>query len=192
MATFDLTAPEQWHPIPGHPGYELSSHFRARCWFLHGSRSRRLSPEPHLLTWQRHHRRKYPQFIAYTGGRPHHLYLHRLVALMVHGPCPPGLWVLHRDDDPSNCHPDNLYYGPPAQNGRDMIRNGNSREAKGDTNSNAILSDDAVRAIRAAWDARTGAYGERKRLTRELGERFGISPRSVEAVAERRRWAHVV
>jgi hypothetical protein len=40
---------EQWLPIPGEDGYDVSDRGRVRCWWVHWSNPRRLASEPKLL-----------------------------------------------------------------------------------------------------------------------------------------------
>jgi hypothetical protein len=177
MATFDPTTPEVWYPIPGRPGYEISSHIRVRSF-----RNPRggLLKKPHLMAM----RRNKSGHIALTfrvDGRSIATYIHHVVAEMAHGPRPGGLNVLHRDDDKSNNWPDNLYYGTQAQNTRDAIVNG--LFVTGQRRTQAKVTDDDVRQIR-----RLLAAGERQT---EIGPKFGISSQLVNAIARGRRWAHV-
>lgn len=51
-------------------------------------------------------------------------YNHRLVLEAFVGPCPEGRIGCHKDDDPSNNHVDNLYWGTYADNQLDRVRNG--------------------------------------------------------------------
>ena len=47
-----------------------------------------------------------------------------LVLTMFYGPRPDGAVVMHLDDDPTNNRIDNLRWGTPADNARDMARKG--------------------------------------------------------------------
>lgn len=47
-----------------------------------------------------------------------------LVAATYLGPRPPGLLVLHWDDDSDNNRPENLRYGTKSENAYDAVRNG--------------------------------------------------------------------
>ena len=59
-----------------------------------------------------------------VGIHPHQYYVHHLVALAFIGPRPDGTYVLHRDDDRTNNRLDNIYYGTPADNAVDRVKNG--------------------------------------------------------------------
>jgi HNH endonuclease len=197
MATFDPTAPEEiWYPIPGYPYLEISNRYRVRSWHVQGSRSGRRADKPRLRAVQGGLQQRGRQYLHVrveekSRNRIEIVYLHHVVAHLVYGPCPDGLQVLHRDDNKHNLNPSNLYYGTSQDNADDRIKNGRTREARGATNSNAILTDQAVREIRAAWDSRLKKYGERLRLAGELAERYGVSPKTIQGIGERRRWTHV-
>lgn len=61
-----------------------------------------------------------------TMAQVHHLVLEAFI-----GPRPAGLiYGCHRDDDPTNNRPSNLYWGTPSQNSADCIRNGSHSEAR--------------------------------------------------------------
>lgn len=69
-------------------------------------------------------------YVKYTltwGGRPHYKVAHRLVCEAFHGPAPEGKnLVLHKDDNPQNNIPENLYWGDLSDNQKDILRNGNN------------------------------------------------------------------
>lgn len=45
---------------------------------------------------------------------------HRLAFAWANGPIPPGMFVLHKCDNPPCCNPDHLYLGTAKDNARDM------------------------------------------------------------------------
>lgn len=126
----------------------------------------------------------------------HDMTASRAAWILEHGPIPPGMWVLHKCDNPPCVRPDHLFLGTPADNSRDMVAKG--RQALGDRNSmrlypervprgegngHAVLTEAMVRAIRAAC-----AAGEPQRA---VGKRFGTSQRNVGRIARRQIWRHV-
>lgn len=54
--------------------------------------------------------------------------VHRLVCEAFHGPAPEGKpWALHRNGNPADNRPENLYWGSPSENVRDAFRHGTAR-----------------------------------------------------------------
>lgn len=90
---------------------------------------------------------------------------HRLAWLLFKGPIPKGKHVCHKCDNPSCCNPGYLFIGDNAVNTADRHRKG--RDASGQRNGNAKLTDKDVQEIRRRYD---GQYG---RLT-ELSKEFGV------------------
>jgi|SRR5215472_17643 len=149
---------EIWQPIPGHNGYEASNLGRIR------SPRQLLKPK-----WQR---ARYPQVVLTNQQQ---FYIHDLILLAFVGPKPPRKICRHRDDNPWNNCLDNLHYGTRRQNHKDAVRNG--KHARGERAYNAILTTDAVRAIRAS----TESYAV-------LAARYGVSKATILNVRNGRGW----
>ena len=154
--------PEVWQPIPGFDGYEAISEGRIR------------SPRRVMTA---NGKRKYR--MVNIKGQPR--YVHRLVTLAFHGEPDGNLWALHRDDDPLNNTPENLYWGTPKQNSDDKEANGNS--PKGEGHQSAKLTEAQVLEIRARSDA-----GESRK---SVAASFDLCPQAVSHIVNRRRWAHI-
>lgn len=97
-------------------------------------------------------------------------------------PIPRGLEVCHTCDNPPCVNPRHLFCGTHKKNMHDMIAKGRDykRGMKGETNHEARLTEDIVRAIRVS--------GER---AWQAAERYGVSKSLIHAVRQRRLWAHV-
>lgn len=108
------------------------------------------------------------------------LLTHRLSYQDSVGPIPEGQYVLHRCDNRSCFNPDHLYIGTQIDNMQDRRRKGRYRPYFGIEQSQAKLTDEQVRMIRA--DQRT---------YREIAQAYGIHFSNVGRVKRRENWAHV-
>lgn len=113
---------EQWRPVPGYPGYEVSDLGRVMSY----RRSR-----PKVLR-QGVHPKGYLRVGLYGESRdgaryrysPNTLTVHQLVMQAFVGPCPDGMEIRHLDGDPTNNALSNLRYGTHAENVADSIEHG--------------------------------------------------------------------
>lgn len=101
-----------------------------------------------------------------------------LVCEAWHGPRPQGMWCLHRDDDPLNNTPENLYWGTPAENYADAKRHGRQRAKP--WLARAKLTEEQVAAIRRRHES-----GERQF---RLAEEYGISRARMSEIVNRKGW----
>ena len=113
----------------------------------------------------------YGLFKMGTKGRT--IGAHQFSYEQTHGPVPKGLFVCHHCDNPSCVHPDHLFLDTCA----------NSNPARGEAASNAKLTEDDVRAIRAA----PGGWGKNK----ELAIRYGVEARAIWSIRANKTWKHV-
>ena len=95
-------------------------------------------------------------------------------ALVCHN-CPDG-------DNPACCNPDHLFVGTHADNRADCVQKG--RQAKGEMNGRAILTEADVAEIRRL-------YVPRKVSTHKLGKMFGVSGQTIHRVLKGENWTHV-
>lgn len=106
---------------------------------------------------------------------------HRLSFLLFKGINPKENFVCHSCDNPRCVNPDHLWLGTAMENNRDtQIKN---RTSRGERNSQAKLSSDQVRAIRAM---RAKGVTESQTATH-----FGVSKITVSRVCRRIYWKHV-
>lgn len=62
----------------------------------------------------------------------------------------------------------------------------------GEKHHNAILTADDVRVIRAAAEERKRLREEANKLSNvNLGEKFGVHPKTIASIINRENWAHV-
>jgi hypothetical protein len=72
--------------------------------------------------------------------------IHRIVARAFLGAPPPGkTMVCHKDGNPLNNVPSNLYYGDATDNGRDAMVHGTT--CSGSRNGNAVLTENQIGII---------------------------------------------
>jgi hypothetical protein len=113
-------------------------------------------------------------------------YAHRLSYEFFVGPVPPELFVCHRCDIPCCVNPSHLFLGTIQDNTADMYAKGRDRHPRGERHSNAKLTTEQVIAIRAeyrAWD--------RSASTTALGLKYGVDRKSIHAIIQRKKWAHI-
>ena len=138
-----------WYEIPGVPSLELSGDLSFRG--PRGLRKLRhdCNGRPYVLA------RKSPGPDSTGEVRQDKVMLHRAVMSVILGrKLSRDEFVCHRDDDPRNNWPDNLYLGDHSSNAADSLRNGG--RVRGEQHPFAKLSDEQVREIRRAL-----ARGER-------------------------------
>lgn len=123
----------------------------------------------------------YGQTWTIVNGRRTMTGAHRVSWEHHFGPIPGGLFVLHKCDNKICIRPDHLFLGTQMDNTKDKIKKG--RHLHGQKIWNAILSEDDVRAIRAA----PVHYGSGVALAR----RYGISLSAISSIRNRRRWTYV-
>ena len=107
--------------------------------------------------------------------------VHVLVCTAFHGPCPEGMEVNHRDNNPANNTVSNLFWGTKRQNNQHKIDM--DRQAKGETNGNAKLTEDDVVTIR-----RECANNVCKKI---LADRFGVNVTTIYCIAVSKTWKHL-
>lgn len=110
---------EEWRPIAGFPGYEVSNYGRVMSY-----RGR----VPLLRSLAK--REGYPALALYADGKPRMRNVHQLVAVAFLGPPPPGQEVRHLDGDRANSRLENLRYGTRSENQKDAVQHGTHHWAK--------------------------------------------------------------
>ncbi len=103
---------------------------------------------------------------------------HRLSYALSYGHCPAHLIVRHICDNPLCVAPHHLELGDDSDNCNDRVSR--KRHAYGERSGSAILTDDAVREIRASTET-----------ARTLGERFGVGKSTVQKARQGANWKHV-
>jgi len=107
--------------------------------------------------------------------------VHRLVFEAANGPIRAGQCVLHRCDNPPCCNPDHLFLGTARENVSDRDRK--MRQAVGERNSHAALTESQAREIRA----RNPAPKDTVAVARE----YGVSRNTVRSICRGETWRHL-
>lgn len=122
------------------------------------------------------HRTGYGQI---SLGRGNILKAHRVAWELTYGEIPPGLFILHRCDNPPCCNPAHLVPGTCADNAADMVAKG--RSLTGERNHAAKLRQvdvDEIRRLRLVGDADV----------RWAARRYGVAPSTVRDIVKQRTW----
>ena len=114
---------------------------------------------------------------------------HRVAWEETYGPVPPGMYVLHRCDNPRCVNPEHLWLGTQADNLRDCAEKG--RTSRGEASPNAKLTDDQVRTIRREFETLAPRFPGRWARYRILADRFDVDPHLIGLISRGKRWRHV-
>lgn len=162
-----MTGLEEWQPVDGFPGYEVSDQGRVRSmktW--HGQ------PGPRILATALNRGGYLTLQLVAPDGRAHSHRVHTLVASAFLGPRSTGQEVRHLDGDPANAWLSNLAYGSPSENARDSIQHGTHFHASKDVCShghpfdveNTYRSKDGRRYCRTCNRRNVASYKQRRAL----------------------------
>lgn len=109
------------------------------------------------------------------------IYAHRLSYELFCGPITDADTVCHRCDNPICVNPDHLFVGTRGDNNRDSVAKG--RNARGERNNSAKLTEDQVRAIRTAK--------ARGALSKDLADTYHVHKNMIHYICSRKNWKHV-
>lgn len=181
------TAPEEWRDVRSYEGvYQVSNHGRVRRLTKPVSLGGGPLDEPLMLRpWRM--KIGYHQVTLAVGQRKRKEYVHILVADAFLGPRPPGHYVAHLDGNSGNSTLANLAYVTPTENNAHKRVHGTHRIDAGPNASNARLTAEQVRQMRAL----RARHGPRKLPMRELGRMFGVSREAAYAVCRRLTYRNV-
>jgi len=152
-----------WKPLLG--PYEVSDEGQIRH-----MRTGRIRRPKTLPPWG------YLQVTLYVDGAFVYEYVHRAVLKAFVGPCPEGQQARHLNGDRNDNRLENLAWGTPLENAADTIRHG--RQQRGEDRPGAKLTEENVRAIRAA----AGRHAD-------IAAPFGISTQLVGQIKRGEKWA---
>ena len=112
---------------------------------------------------------------------------HRYAYELAYGPVGPGMVVRHHCDNPPCVNPRHLAIGTDRDNHLDARGRGRwvpPPHSRGEGMPSAVLTDEAVRQIRAR-------YVPRKVSQYQLAAEFGVSKTTIGAVLSGKTWRHV-
>lgn len=95
-----------------------------------------------------------------------------------------GLVVMHMCDRPPCINPLHLKLGTNRENIDDMMAKG--RQLKGENNNTAVLTEDAIRTIRALYKKHSQDAG-----AKFFAQMFGVHRRTINQIVLRQTWRHV-
>lgn len=111
---------EIWKPVPSFPGVMASNWGRimlppSEAIMPHGGK-RSYIPKPVYGSVARSNKNAKHVYRNVFNRKLGNIKVHRAVCEAFHGPCPPGLETLHKDEDGLNNRPENLEWGTRKQN----------------------------------------------------------------------------
>ena len=181
-----MSPDEEWRPIPGFPGYEVSARGRLRSLDRLVETSNHAGPMISYRTGcilSPYLDRGYYQHVLHGPEGRKCLTANVAVALAWHGPRPtPEHEAAHFDGDRVNNTPGNIRSATASENCADRIRHGT--QPRGEQHGNAKLSDRDIREIRS--------LRARGAKLSDLAATFGICKSSAHNITSRRYWAHIL
>ena len=158
---------DSWYEVPGVPGLELSGNLRFRGPLGLRKLHHDCNGRPYVQA---------RKVVGHESGaeiREGRVMLHRAVMSVILGrQLSRDEFVCHRDDNPRNNWPDNLYLGNHSSNAADSLRNGG--RVRGDRHPCTKILDAQVREIRLALSR--GEQG------RDLARAYGVHKSTVSRI----------
>ena len=182
--TNDPLDQEEWRPIPGFLGYEVSNWGRVRSFWGRGF-STHGSPRatPTMMKNKKGKHGGYPE-VHLRGVKGIKLKkVHNLVLSAFVGPKPENMECCHRDDDPANNFLYNLRWDTRSNNKLDAVRNGKHHCPQGENNPSSKLKDAEIVNIRE--------QANQGKPIISIAEEFGVSKVAIRYIVKRINWKHV-
>lgn len=169
-----MSKDEVWLPVHNCPFYEISNKGRVRS--LKRGTVRILKQTLND---------GYYRVVFSLNGKVRQMPVHRMVCVAFHGQPPTSKHhAAHEDGGRTNNDVENISWKTPKQNHEDRRRHGTY--PNGQKNSNAILTNEAVRIIRAEYSPGKGnVYAGN---VAHLAARFGVSKQAIHFAATGRSW----
>ena len=166
---------EEWRPIPGKVGYDVSNRGRVRS---HRHRRSKTTTPKILKPWSSR-ATAYP-CVSLQGGARRHFCIHRLMLLAFRGAPASGQVARHLDGSRTNNRLENLVWGTHKENAADTLRHG--RRLQGETMpTHKLTAEQALLAVTDYLDV----------PTRTLARRFGVTPGAIRFIRKGETWSSV-
>lgn len=163
---------ERWAPVPGFPGYEVST--------LGAVRS--LKRKAPVVLWQETDPDGYKRVKFFRDGKYHHRAVSRVVAHAFLGQAPEGRpYCCHRDGDPANNAVTNLRWGSQKENAADKVAHGTAQV--GSKHPRAVLDEATAAAIKRRLEESLTAPA--------IAREFDVTHHVVYDIKRGRTWTHV-
>lgn len=174
---------EQWRPIAGFPGYQVSSLGRVMSF----RRGDLMSSK--ILKPSRANKQKRALVTMYQDDKPQYRLVARLVCEAFHGAPPSDIHqAAHEDGKVFNDEATNLSWKTPLENGNDKVRHGTSTRGEDHWCSKLVVAK--VKAIRERYSnakASGAVYGAVTALAKE----YDVGIHCIEDIVYGRKWRHV-
>ena len=178
-----VLGPEEWKPIPGYSGYEVSNYGNFRTYHsANGRGTLRIEPrelKPRSISGKPYLRVRLTRF----GRQKHDRKAHVLILETFVGPCPNGYESRHLDGNHKNNRLDNLLWGTAQENADDRQIHGT--QICGEQIANSVLTENQIQEIKQAipnWE---------RGFTSIFSKKFGVSRSTINAVRDGITWRHV-
>jgi hypothetical protein len=174
---------EQWKPISGYPGYEVSDFGRVRSYWQKAGKGRKykLAQQPVKILKSHRDKNGYPRVMIYVGGKAYNRIVSRLMLETFIGPCPPGMQCCHNDGYPDHNFKYNLRWDTPRNNQHDRKKHGTA--PIGENHGMAKLSESDITEIR-----RLHANGTTQV---KIATIYNIKQVTVSDITRRKIWRHI-
>lgn len=183
LAVIGMDPNEEWKPIDGFSGYEVSNFGQVRSFRPKNGRGG-LTETPRLLKQGFGKGKQYYRVGLINEGCVTYFPVHKLVLTAFRGPRPsPDFDACHNDGNARNNRLTNLRWDTRQANADDRVAHG--AQVRGEQVGLAVLTEDQVQEIKAAipiWRKGMGQYFSRK---------FGVGSSAISAIKNGQTWRHV-
>lgn len=169
---------EQWKPVPGFNGYEVSN--------LGNVRSNKRGKPRTLKPGKSGTNGEYRSVYLSRDNKVYPRLIHRLVLEVFVSPCPDGMESRHFNGNASDNRLENLEWATHMDNMQDKVAHGtlNQNRASGNSHASARLNAGQVALIRLEYA--TGTVTQQ-----QLADAYGTSRANIGLIVNRKNWKKV-